>query len=206
MGFEHRSFRSFELTEEGAIAGRAIVFGQPSVDFGDWYEVIEGPVRLSGDLILDHDHRSDHILARTSNGTLSVTEGPDAVDFVGRPPDTTWVADLKEEMRGGYVSGCSFAFECLDDEWGRDATGKVFRKVKDAVVHALTVTGLPAYPQTTSEVRNRAAEMMEPAISDPDGTIDEDPHGGDDAHGAKDIASKTCGLVKVAPRKEDEDD
>lgn len=163
--------------EDGKIRGRAIVFDSPSVDFGGWREVIDpDALELDEDLYLDFDHDSARILGRASNGTLSVEVGPEGLDFVAEPPKTTWAADVAEMLRGGYVRGCSFAFRCLDDDVQR-IEGELVRVVKRAHVYALTVTGVPAYPATTAEVRDRMK-----AAGDAEANMGEegaDPHGGE---------------------------
>lgn len=163
--------------DDGKIRGRAIVFDSPSVDFGGWREVIDPEaLELDDDLYLDFDHDSARILGRAANGTLSVEVGPEGLDFEAEPPKTTWAADVAEMLRGGYVRGCSFAFRCLDDDVQR-VEGELVRVVKRAHVYALTVTGVPAYPATTAEVRDRmnAAGDAEANMGE-EGT---DPHGGE---------------------------
>ncbi len=153
------------IEEDGqpVIEGRAIVFGSPSDDLGGFREIIEqGSVNFTDDVVLDFDHKTQYILGRQSNGTLDINVSPDGVSFRARPPQTQWVRDLIESMKGGYINQCSFMFRCREDEWqnaGED-TG-VIRRVKDALVSALSVVSMPAYPQTTAEARDKAAELKE---------------------------------------------
>lgn len=185
--------------EDGKICGRAVVFNSPSVDMGGWREVIEpGALELDDDLYLDYDHDSARILGRASNGTLSVEVGHEGLDFVATPPATTWAADVAAMMRGGYVTGCSFAFRVLDDAVERIGD-ELMRVVKKAHVYALTVTGIPAYPETTSEVRDRMA-----AARDAGGIIDgggTEPRGGEGEERGSErptyIVSSVLGAVEL---------
>ena len=150
--------RSFSLdgakAEEGKISGRAIAFGETSRDLGGWVEVIDrDAVTLDDDLYIDFSHDPARILGRRSNGTLSVDVRDDGVSFEAVPPETSWAV-----MRGGYVSGCSFAMRVFDDEWSTK-DGMAVRHVKDCHVYSLTVTGIPAYPTTTAEARDAMAAL-----------------------------------------------
>lgn len=155
--------RSFSLdgakAEEGKISGRAIAFGEASRDLGGWVEVIDrDAVTLDDDLYIDFSHDPARILGRRSNGTLSVDVRKDGVSFEAVPPETSWAADVMAMMRGGYVSGCSFAMRVFDDEWSTK-DGVAVRHVKDCHVYSLTVTGIPAYPTTTAEARDAMAAL-----------------------------------------------
>lgn len=160
MTLEYRSIDTFNTDDEGNLSGQAIVFGKESVDFGGWTEVISrDALEFVDDIVLDFDHNSEYILARQSNQTLNITIDDAGVSFRAVPPKTSWVQDLIVSMRGGYIKGCSFLFECLDDEWSNVA-GKVMRTVTKARVHALTITGEPAYPQTSSEARSKYEALL----------------------------------------------
>lgn len=165
--------------EDGTLSGTAIVFDSPSVDFGGWEEIIDPEaIELDDDLYLDYDHQSANILGRTANGTLSVEIDSEGVHFTAKPPKTTVAQDVLALVRDGYVRGCSFAFECLEDDIQR-LEGRLVRIVKRAHVYALTITGIPAYPATTAEVRSR----MEAAAGDTPAIMEEQQ--GTDAHGAE---------------------
>jgi HK97 family phage prohead protease len=155
MKLETRAVDSV-TADEGKITGRAIVFNRQSVDFGDWVEIIEpGAVELMPDLYLDFDHQSQYILARESNATLTTAINAESVDFTAVPPNTTWAQDVLESLRGRYIAGCSFSMECIADkwEWVEDHAVRFIQKCR---VYSLTVTGIPAYPDTAAEARDAA--------------------------------------------------
>jgi len=199
MKLESRAVDSFAAGEDGKISGRAIVFNSQSVDFGDWVEVMmPGSVELMDDLYLDFDHQSQYILGRESNQTLETTVSDDGVDFVATPPNTTWAKDLMESMRAKYVAGCSFCFECVSERW-EWVEDRAVRFIEKCRVYSLTVTGIPAYPETSSEARDAANKKLpeasleklkqlrdaaKPAASDDTETIVPDETE-PEAHGAK---------------------
>jgi len=77
------------------------------------------------------------------------------------PPDTQAGRDALTLVRGGYVDQMSFAFSVRSDQWSKDAAGKPLRRLLDVELDGgdvAIVTG-PAYPQTTVEVRDRAAAL-----------------------------------------------
>jgi hypothetical protein len=88
-------------------------------------------------------------------------------------------------MREGFINQCSFMFRPLDDVWTvRD--GEVVREVTDALVMALSVVSMPAYPQTTAEARS----IAEGLLSDAKPTIAKDI---EDDGGAPEDSSDTPG-------------
>lgn len=192
--------------EDGRLVGRAIVYNSESVDFGGWKEIIlPGAIELDPDLYLDYDHDSKYILGRTANGTLDVAQDSEGIGFAATPPETSFTADVREMMRGGYVKGCSFSFWVLDDEWTEEG-GVVRRVIKRAHVFALTITGIPAYPETSSEARDRFAAMRD-ASCDTGGTLDgveAEPHGGDaEAQQEETFVASPFGAIRI---KDDDND
>lgn len=141
------------------IDARAILFDSWSVDLGGFRErMMPGSVTLDPDLVALFDHDTSMVLGRLSAGTMEARQDELGVAFTAFPPETTWAADLRVSMSRGDIGGCSFRMMVEDDEWYvRD--GVVCRDVKKASVSELTVTSMPAYPQTTAEARSHAATL-----------------------------------------------
>lgn len=179
---ELRSALLESIEEEGGkLLGRAIVYNSESVDLGGWKEVIlPGSIELDPDLYLDYDHDSKYILGRAKNGTLDVSQDSECISFIATPPETSFTADIREMMRGGYVQGCSFGFWVLDDEWIEEG-GEIKRFIKRAHVFALTITGIPAYPETSSEARSKFLAMQDESCDTADilDDVEVEPHGGE---------------------------
>lgn len=180
--------RAVEGEDGPVIEGTAIVFNQKSADLGFREVMLPGSVRFDDDVVLDFDHQTAYILGRESNGTLDITTDGNGVHFRARPPKTSWVSDLLVSMREGFINQCSFMFRPVEDEWGVE-DGEIVRYVKDALVMALSVVSMPAYPQTSAEARSRAAELAadaERTITDEDTEIEA---------GAAEIESGTAGAA-----------
>jgi len=142
------------------IDARAIVYDAWSVDLGGFTErMMPGSVKLDGDLVALFDHDSSKVLGRVSAGTLETREDPAGVAFTAFPPDTSWAQDLRVSMERGDIRGCSFGMVVERDRWYVGPDGGVCRDVLEASVHELTVTSMPAYPQTSSVARAKAASL-----------------------------------------------
>lgn len=146
--------------------GYAAVFNQPSVDMGFIETVDPGAfartLATEPDVLANIQHEGGlATIGRTRNGSLEL-----ATDDVGlrvriMPPDTQAGRDALTLVRGGYVDQMSFAFSVRSDQWSKDAAGKPLRRLLDVELDGgdvAIVTGA-AYPQTTVEVRDRAAAL-----------------------------------------------
>lgn len=169
MAFETRATTAGELrfiTDGGKprIDGRAILFDSWSVDLGGFKErMVPGSVTLDGDLLALFDHATDKVLGRTSAGTMEVRQDQIGVAFTAYPPETTWAKDLQISMSRGDIKGCSYRMMVEEDKWYLDMEGNVCRDVLKASVSELTVTSMPAYPETTAEARSHAAKLAKTA-------------------------------------------
>lgn len=176
--------RAYEDDDGPVIEGTAIVFGQMSEDIG-FREIMEpGSVTFSDDVVLDFDHQTQYILGRQSNGTLDITTDEKGVHFRARPPKTTWVSDLLVSMREGFINQCSFMFRPQNDEWSVEG-GEVVRHITDALVMALSVVSMPAYPQTSAQARSIAEAMSDAAPTITEDTVTDG--------GSPDVPSDTPG-------------
>lgn len=141
------------------IDARAIVFDSWSVDLGGFRERMRpGSVQLDPDLVALFDHDTSMVLGRVSAGTMDVRSDEAGVAFSAYPPETTWAADLRVSMERGDIRGCSYRMFVDEDTWYVE-NGIVCRDVRKARVSELTITSMPAYPQTTAEARSHAAEL-----------------------------------------------
>lgn len=179
---EIRSFPLAELRymlddERPKIVGRAVVYNALSEDFGGVRErFAPGSVHLEDDLLALFDHQTSMVLGRSSAGTLEARANDDGVDMVAWPPDTQWARDLRVSMDRGDIRHMSFRFICLDDEVTAE-NGEIIRTVKAAEVSELSIVSMPAYTQTSAEVRSRADALRE-AIPAPDSMTGSDESGG----------------------------
>lgn len=168
MAYETRAVSSgslsFSVTDgKPRIDGRAILFDSWSVDLGGFRErMLPDSVQLDADLVALFDHATDKVLGRTSAGTMEVRSDSKGVAFTAYPPQTTWAADLRVSMERGDIKGCSYRMFVDEDKWYVE-NGQVCRDVIRARVSELTVTSMPAYPETTAEARDRASQLAKAA-------------------------------------------
>ena len=120
---EKRTYNIEFRAEEGdgrTVSGYAAVYRSVSNELWGFEEVIE-PGAFDGadfsDVRALFNHNPDHILARTSSGTLSLTNDEDGLKYEFEMPDTTLGRDLLVMMKRGDISQSSFAFTIKEDSW-----------------------------------------------------------------------------------------
>lgn len=154
------------------IDARAILFNSWSVDLGNFRErMLPGSVQLEDDLIALFDHATDKVLGRTTAGTMQVRQDERGIAFTAFPPDTTWARDLQISMQRGDIRGCSYRMYVDEDKWYVDGEGQVCRDVIRARISELTITSMPAYPETTAEARSTAEKLRKHAPVDRAGRV-----------------------------------
>ena len=116
------------------------------------------------DILALTNHQSQDLpLGRTSNGTLKLTDGADALRFEIRlNPDVQAHRDVYNLVKDGTLNGVSFAFSGAQDEW--DERRKV-RIVRSARIHEISIVNQAAYPDTDVQAR-ALAEQAEKADVD----------------------------------------
>ena len=120
------------------IEGYPIVFDKETlIDcwFDKWYEKIDRNAFENADMsdvALKYNHNDNvFILARTRNGSLTLTVDDHGVFMHAELIDTTTNRDVYEMVRSGLLTEGSFAFTVSDDK----------QEIIDGVVHR-TITGI----------------------------------------------------------------
>lgn len=139
------------------IRGYAIVFGLPSEDLGGFREIIHPDAMRRTleegiDLRAFVDHDAARIIGRLSAGTLRAKPDARGLAVEIDAPNTSHGRDIVESIRRRDVSGMSFAFRTLADDWAKRG-GEIIRTVLDMRVSEVSVVSQPAYPDTTAAVR-----------------------------------------------------
>lgn len=173
-GTERRA--AFELRavsgEKPRLVGYAAVFDKPSRDLGGFVEFVRpGAFKRSlaggADVVALVSHDTRMILGRTGAGTLTVSEDGKGLAFDVELPPTSAARDLLVSVERGDVSGASFAFTTPKggDRWTFAKDGPAQRELLDVDLLDITVTPLPAYPDTSVARRSLdASRPMLPAV------------------------------------------
>jgi uncharacterized protein len=168
--FERRAFNLSEIQIRAAsdtagslsFTGRAVVYGQTSEDLGGWSEIIQPgaasrTLGRSPDVRFLINHDPNFLLARTSSGTLNLSEDDAGVLVAAEMADVTYARDLAVLLERGDLNQMSFGFWITRDEW----SGNLH------IVHEFDLDGgdvsavtFPAFSQTSAELRSAAQHHL----------------------------------------------
>lgn len=101
------------------------------------------------------EHDNTKLLGRTSSGTLTLVEDNIGLRFELVPPDTTLGRDLLVSVERGDIGGMSFGFRTLKNMWDFSVEPNI-RTVQQAELVEITVTSIPAYPDSSLELLKRS--------------------------------------------------
>jgi len=156
-GFE---FRLQGTEEQPVLAGYAAVFNQDSVGL-PWVErIAPGAFAASlgsgQDVLATVDHDFGKVLARRSNGTLTLQEDERGLRVEITPNmDTSFGRDVVASVKRRDLIGMSFCFICKKDEWDYENDT---RTILEADLREVSIVSLPAYP--SAEIHKRGGKDM----------------------------------------------
>jgi HK97 family phage prohead protease len=165
---ERRSFAECraEASDNGKkIRGYAIRFMSLSQDLGGFKEMIAPDAvdrTLSEGLdvraLVDHD--SGKVIGRTRAGTLMLRKDSSGLRIEIEPDEEiSFARDIMRAVARGDVSGMSFGFRSLSDEWNYDADPWV-RTVTDMRIAEVSIVAFPAYQATDVSVAQRSLQAF----------------------------------------------
>lgn len=105
------------------------------------------------------NHDPNLILGRTSAKTLKLHADNTGLHANVVLPDTSYARDLIVNIRNGNISGGSFGFEVIKDDWAfEDIDGEetLVRTVKEVRLYDVAPVTFPAYPATEGLASVRA--------------------------------------------------
>lgn len=150
--------------DERKLRGLAIAFGAESVNLGGFVEyvapeAVDRTLREALDVRALVDHDTAKVIGRTRAGTLSIRKTRAGLEVVIDPPNTSYAQDIIESVGRGDVSGMSFGFRTLADEWDFSGDTPV-RTITDMIISEVSVVTFPAYPDTSVAVRSLTAARV----------------------------------------------
>jgi Escherichia/Staphylococcus phage prohead protease len=156
--------RSVDTTESGKITGVAAVYNSLSEPLYGFREKLAPgcftkSLRENKSIKCLFNHDSSSVLGSTANGTLELSDTADGLRFVATPPDTQYAKDAITVIKRGDVSGCSFMFDVLQDQWAMDDDETRIRTVTEAKIYEVSPCTFPAYQATSVDAREMLAEI-----------------------------------------------
>lgn len=146
------------------VAGYAAVFGEWA-DIGSWFSetVARGAFADSirtADVRAYFDHDRGRILGRSSAGTLRLEEDAKGLKVEIDLPDTSDGRDVATLIERGDVSGMSFGFRVLREEWD-ETVEPAKRVILEVELREVSIVSEPAYEGTTIALRSLEAVRQE---------------------------------------------
>ena len=158
---EIRTFnvQNLELRQEGdenVVVGYGSVFNTLSNELGGFREIIaEGAFegRLNDDVrfLINHEGLP---LARTTNGTLTLSTDERGLKYEARVANTSTGRDLVELMRNGTINQSSFAFVVEDDSWEVREGVNIRTINKVSRLYDVSAVTYPAYEEASVALRS----------------------------------------------------
>ena len=148
---------------EMRLSGYAAVFNEASLPLPFREYIAPGAFRKTLQetpdvrLLINHEGLP---LARTKNGTMTLTEDEIGLRFDASLADTTESRDLWTLVQRGDVDQMSFAFRVIRQKWNDDRSERTLTEVSLADGDVSVVT-YPAYPATSVEAREALMKAVQ---------------------------------------------
>ena len=146
------------------VAGYAAVFGEVADIGGYFHEVIARGAFTNtlrtADVRAYFDHDRGRVLGRSSVGTLRLAEDTRGLRVEIDLPDTSDGRDVAALIERGDVSGMSFGFSVLRQEWD-ETVDPPKRTILEVALSEVSVVSEPAYDGTSVALRSLEAARKE---------------------------------------------
>lgn len=141
--------------------GYAAVFGRRSHPLGGFVEQVapsafNKALKDGGDVMALFNHRMDHLLGRTSSGTLVLEVDERGLRYSVDLPDTQLGRDLGVLLERRDITGSSFTFGAIRDSWDELEDGTPLRTLEEVRIFDVGPVSEPAYPDATAALRSLA--------------------------------------------------
>lgn len=136
-----------------------IAYNKPSEGL-PWTETIApgafaDALKPGSDVLLLRDHRQEALLARTLSKTLTLEDTPVGLKFTAKLSSNNSVAlDTVDSIERQDLTGVSFGFQVVQDQWADDGAGNVTRTVLSVILYEISVTSFAAFPDSSVSLRS----------------------------------------------------
>lgn len=157
-GIETRADGKPVIVGYGAVFHRA---DDPGTQYELWRDTIERVSTKAFDQAMKRqddtralfNHDMNHILGRTTAGTMRLSVDSTGLRYEIDPPDTETGRSVVESIKRGDVSGSSFSFSVDKESWeSRD--GKQIRTLESVTLFDVGPVTFPAYESASTAVRS----------------------------------------------------
>lgn len=150
---EHRANDDGGVT----VVGYASVFGEVA-EIGRWFQEVVARGAFTNTLRTDDvrayfDHDTGRVLGRVSAGTLRLQEDDKGLRVEIDLPDTSDGRDVRTLVERGDVSGMSFRFEAIRQEWD-ESIDPPKRTLLEVKLGEVSIVSEPAYDGTSIALRS----------------------------------------------------
>lgn len=141
--------------------GHGAVFNRLSQNLGGFVECVDpaafDKTLQEADVRALYNHDSNLVLGRSKSGTLVLETDNIGLAYRIDPPNTSYANDLMVTMGRGDVDQSSFAFMCIEDDWGLTDQGFPLRTLLQVALVDVSPVTYPAYLDADSGVGRMAA-------------------------------------------------
>lgn len=152
-----------DLADDSIIRGYPIVFNKLSQDLGGFRERIlpEAVDRsLKADIRALVDHDTAKVLARTKSRTMTLRKDRNGLKVEIEPDlEISYARDIVRAVSRGDVSGMSFGFRVIDEDWHMEEGKTPIRDILDMEIAEFSVVTFPAYLETDVQVAKRSLDI-----------------------------------------------
>jgi HK97 family phage prohead protease len=157
-----------ETDDKMILEGYAIVYDEPTLIGDESYGFIESISRSAitdaaiKDVPMKYNHMDSFlIIARTKNGSLTLTSDDVGLKVRAELLDTQSNQDIFKMVKSGLLDKMSFAFVVSEQEWNRDGDipKRHIRKIER--LYDVSIVDTPAYDKTSIYARSLEAMDLE---------------------------------------------
>ena len=154
--------------------GYAAVYNSLSENLGGFREMLtpgcfdnalsRAGLGAGGGVLALFNHSNDHVLGRSTSGTLRLSSDDQGLAVEIDPPATQLGRDLSVLVSRGDITGMSFAFtvEPQGETYHKDADGMTIRTVTQVdTLYDVSIVSVPAYSASSVSMRSPTAWKRE---------------------------------------------